>query len=228
MDIVQPVLGLASGAPRGRRRLAAIATVAVLLVGTLLLPLPALSNSFGIVGRTRGGCSCHNMTGSTEVVPSISGLPGFYDPGTHYQLVLSFDGGPPSPGQAVAGFDLAASAGTLQVPEGLDQVRVDPATGEATHTTEGRVDHSWRVVWRAPSSGTGDVTFTLVVNAVNGDGVQGPQDQWGRTEVTVQEGGRGGIRDAPLFWSVVGAAAVIAIIAVAYMSTRGPRMELRR
>jgi hypothetical protein len=181
-----------------------------------------------LVGKTRSGCTCHNVTESLDVLPIIEGLPGSYEPGRVYRLSLAFEGGPASPGDALAGFDMSASGGTLMLSQVPDGVRIDPDTGEATHTSDGNGQERWQVRWRAPEEGTGPVTVTLVVNVVNGDGVQGPQDQWGRTEVEVEEGGQGGIRDAPLFWSVVGIAAVIAIIAVAYMAMRGPRLELRR
>jgi hypothetical protein len=129
---------------------------------------------------------------------------------------------------SAAGFDLAVSAGTLLVPAGSEVVRVDPSTGDATHTTEGRNGTWWRVRWRAPAKDTGDVTLTLVVNAVNGNAVQDPADQWGRATIVMGEGGKGGIDDAPLFWSVIGGAVVIALVALAYLSVRGPRVDLRR
>jgi hypothetical protein len=161
------------------------------------------------------------------VVPSIQGLPDSYEPGKVYKLNLAFEGGPATM-TPVAGFDLAVSEGTLIVPAGVTTVRVDPATGDATHTPMGHNRTSWKVQWRAPGEDSGEVTITLVVNAVNGNLVQDPGDQWGRETYTVAEGGKGGIRDAPLFWSVVGGAAIIGIVAVAYLAMRGPRVDLRR
>jgi hypothetical protein len=70
--------------------------------------------------------------------------------------------------------------------------------------------------------------LTLVVNSVNGNNVQDPEDQWGRATIVVKEGNKGGIDDAPLFWSVVGGAVVIALLALAFLAVRGPKLDLRR
>jgi hypothetical protein len=180
-----------------------------------------------MVGQTRSGCSCHNATETLSVTPTISGLPGTYEPGEEYDLNLSFDGGPPKGPLARAGFDLMASKGELLLPEGSLLVRVDPSTGEATQTSEGSRASWWHVGWRAPSEGSGTVGFTLVVNAVNGDGVQGPADQWGRIEEDVDEAGGGTLGNASAFWLVLGVAAALAIVALAWYATRGPRVSRR-
>ncbi len=192
-----------------------------------LVPLPASPQSSGIVGRTRTGCTCHNQTESLGVAPAIAGLPGSWEPGEEYVLELTYEGGPARGPGARAGFDLRASKGELLVEGGSLYERVDPGTGEATHTLEGANESAWSVVWRSPDEGEGDVTFVLVVNAVNGDGVQGPGDQWGRTQFVVPEGEPGGLGKASDFWIVVALAAMMAIAAVAWYATRGPRVERR-
>jgi hypothetical protein len=219
---------LASGSIDRWKRATAVVVVLTLCTLSVLVPVPSASLSGGITGQTRSGCTCHNVTEALSVIPSVDGLPGFYTPGEVYGMTLSFTGGPANVGENMAGFNLATSDGELIVPKGSALVRVDPSTGDATHTISGNDETSWEVKWRAPDKDTGTVTLTLVVNAVNGDAVQGPGDQWGRTEIKIQEGGRGGIQDAPLFWSVVGVAAILAIVAVAYLAIRGPRIELRR
>jgi hypothetical protein len=203
-----------------------LALVALVLVASFL-PLPVEPHSAGMVGQTRGGCTCHNQTESFSVTPSIGGLPGGWEPGEEYLLNLTYDGGPARGPGARAGFDLKVSAGELVTVAGSDEVRIDPGTGEATHTLEGANVSTWHVIWRAPSEGKGDVTFSLVVNAVNGDGVQGPGDQWGRLEAEVAEGDPGGLGRASEFWLVVGVVAVLAIAALAWYATRGPRVERR-
>jgi hypothetical protein len=204
-------------------------TVAIVLVTLLALaalaPLPASPRSAGILGQTRGGCTCHNQTESFTVVPSMEGLPMEWEAGEEYLLNVSFSGGPARGPMAWAGFDLKVSAGELYVPQDHLTARVDPGSGEATHTKEGSNASSWNVRWRSPSEGTGDVTFSLVVNAVNGDGTQGPGDQWGRLEVEVPEGEPGGLGPASPFWIVVVLAAVMAMAALAWYATRGPRVE---
>lgn len=224
------MVGLASGsAVRDFGFVAAALSVLMVTLVTLAIiaPTPVTSQSAGMVGQTRAGCSCHNITEALSVSSSIEGLPGFYEPGKVYDLNLSFEGGPARGPGARAGFDLRVSAGELLVPEGSDQVRLDPPSGELTHTLEGNNATWWSVRWRAPAEDTGTVTITLVTNVVNGDGVQTPSDQWGREEIEVQEGNRGGISDAGAFWAVVGIAAVLAIIGVAWYATRGPSVQRR-
>jgi hypothetical protein len=155
----------------------------------------------------------------------MDGLPGRWDAGEEYELTVSFDGGPPKGLLARGGFDLKASHGELKVPDGSTDVRVDPGSGEATHTLEGSNATSWKVLWRAPGEDEGVVTFVLVVNAVDGDGVQGPGDQWGRGEWTVEEKDAGGLGGSSMFWAVIALAAALAIAALAWYGTRGPRIE---
>ena len=157
----------------------------------------------------------------------MKGLPGEWEPGEIYKLEMGFEGGSARGPGARAGFDLQVSKGELMTPDGSKLVRVDPRSGEATHTPEGSNSSTWGVEWRAPSEGTGDVTFSLVVNVVNGDGVQGPGDQWGRVEAEVSEGIPGGLGRASEFWIVVGIAAVMAIAGLAWYATRGPRVDRR-
>jgi hypothetical protein len=221
------VVGLASGYAVRDVRFVAAAFFVFVMILAIIAPAPVMSHSAGIVGQTRSGCSCHNTTETLSVSPSIEGLPGYYEPGKVYDLNLSFEGGPARGPHARAGFDLRASGGQLLVPDGSDTVRLDPSSGELTHTLEGNNATSWSVRWRAPGEDTGTVTITLVTNVVNGDGVQTSSDQWGREEIEVQEGNRGGISDAGAFWAVVAITAVMAIIGVAWYATRGPSVQRR-
>jgi len=193
----------------------------------VFVPLPAAPSSGGIVGQTRGGCTCHNQTESFGVEATLDGLPGSWEPGSVYQLDIGFEGGPARGPGARAGFDLRVSKGELVMPGSSLLVRVDPGSGEATHTPEGSNASGWSVDWRAPSEGTGDVTFSLVVNVVNGDAIQGPGDQWGRLEIIVSEGDPGGLGRASNFWIVVGITAVMAIAGLAWYATQGPKVERR-
>ena len=209
------------------KSLAAAALVTLLVTTVLLAPFPVQSQSSGMVGQTRSGCTCHNATETLGVTPSIDGLHGYYEPGKEYDLNVSFEGGPIRGPGPRAGFDLRVTGGVLAVPDGSDQVRRDTGSGELTHTVEGNNASWWRLLWRAPEEDTGKVTFTLVVNAVNGDVVQKTGDQWGRVEVEVQEGGRGGISDAGAFWTVVAIAFIVAIVGGAWYATREPRIGHR-
>ncbi len=201
--------------------------VIVLMVLCAMASMSATSHQAGVVGKTRTGCNCHNQTESLGVTPVLEGLPGSWEPGKEYALVITFEGGPARGAGARGGFDLRASAGELMADAGSVEERVDPGNGEATHTVTGANGDAWRVTWRAPSEGEGDVTLTLVVNDANGDGVQGPGDEWARFEVSVPEGEPGGLGRASEFWVVMGIAAVLAIMALAWYATRGPRIERR-
>lgn len=220
-------MDLARGRDARGARVVAVALLALLLAVAVWVPSSVLPHSAGIVGQTRSGCTCHNGTEALGVTPSIAGLPGYYEAGRVYDLNLSFTGGPPRGPGARAGFDIRATAGQLLVPDGSQAVRLDAVSGELTHTPEGNAAAWWLVRWRAPAEDTGTVTLTLVVNAVNGDGVQAPDDQWGRVEVEVQEGGRGGVSDAGAFWTVMASAAVVAIVGGVWYATRGPRIQPR-
>jgi hypothetical protein len=216
--------------PAGRvaRVLLVAAALSAMACGALLVPT-ASSHSAGIVGQTRNGCTCHNTTESTAVVPAISGLPGLYEAGRTYTLHITVEGGatPGTGGVAQGGFDLNVSAGALLMPSGSTAVRVDPATGEATHTPEGRRARNWTVEWRAPAKDTGVVTITLVVNTVNGDGAQMPGDQWGRTTVTTEPSTAGGVLDVPSFWKVLGIAVAVCVVVGAIVAVSGPRISKR-
>ena len=223
--IGRPVSSLVPPKFSGRRGLALVAVI--LLVLCAMAALPATSHQAGVVGKTRTGCACHNGTESLGVTPVLEGLPRSWEPGEEYTLDITFEGGPARGPGARGGFDLLASAGELLTEVGSREERVDPGSGEATHTMTGANDSAWRVKWRAPGEGEGDVTITLVVNAVNGDGVQGPGDEWARLDVIVPEGEPGGLGRASEFWVVVGIAAVLAMAALAWYATRGPRVERR-
>jgi hypothetical protein len=223
------VVLLAMG-PTGRvARVLLVAAVAFSMAcGALLVPT-ASSHSAGIVGQARNGCTCHNATEATAVVPAISGLPGLYDAGRTYALHITVEGGtaPGTGAVAQAGFDLNASAGALLVPDGSSTVRVDPATGEATHTPNGSRVRNWTVEWRAPAKDTGVVTLTLVVNTVNGDGAQMPGDSWGRATLTTEPSTAGGVLDVPSFWKVLGVAVAVCVVVGAIVAVSGPRISKR-
>lgn len=143
------------------------------------------------------GCTCHCANASSEVVPSLQGLPAQWEHGATYTLTVSFTGGPAgSPGgMNVGGFNLQArhpadasvGVGTFIAPNGQVQVQLGDAA-DATHTTAGNDQSSWTIQWRAPDSGFHDARFTLYTNSVNGDGANGfgnCSDRWNTVTVTV-------------------------------------------
>lgn len=155
--------------------------IALLLLLLLVLAVPpeAFANSSGKTGSSSTGCgggSCHGSTNT--VTPSLTGFPSSgYTPGSTYTLTIGGSGGPTG---TQGGFNLDVSLGTLSNPGSNAQI----LNGEATHSSSSA--RSWIVDWTAPSTGSGDVTFYLAVNFVNGNNAPSG-DAWGYDSHTVSE-----------------------------------------
>ncbi|MCJ2563142.1 MAG: hypothetical protein LN417_03520, partial [Candidatus Thermoplasmatota archaeon] len=135
------------------------------------------------------GCTCHGAVSPTLVV-DISGLPVQYTPGQTYTLTITVTGDPaPGSGGANAegGFNLHISDGTLTVPGGALDVKVNGPGNQATHTLAGNDQRSWNVDWHAPLAGAGDVFFTMAALSADGDGGS-TNDAFGQTVEQVPEG----------------------------------------
>ena len=156
-----------------RRRLISIILVAVLLG---VIPQSSFGYSGGITGRSSSGCTCHSG-GSGEVTPSLSGLDSGYVGNQTYNLTIGGSGGPTG---SEGGFNLASNFGTFSNPGTNAQILI----GQVTHSNSN--SRSWTVDWTAPSNGTGNVTFTLAVNFVNGNGLN-TGDGWGTMSLILQE-----------------------------------------
>lgn len=135
----------------------------------------------------QGGCSCHNPAYTGNVVAVLEGVPSFYAFGGQraqgpFVLNVSLRGGPPEGGPAgtSGGFHLAVTGGTLSAPAGAGDVQAFHA-GEAGHTFAGNRQRAWQVLWTPPDPPGPDVVFILTVNAVDGDAMNDPGDEWGRT-----------------------------------------------
>ena len=71
-----------------------IAILAILLLAVAIAP-SAQSYPTGISGAQDGGCTCHGGgVASSDVVPSLEGLPSELEAGATYTLNISFTGGP--------------------------------------------------------------------------------------------------------------------------------------
>ena len=193
------------------------AVFALVVMALAILAVPASAYSGGITGRTESGCTCHAGSKSPSLEPEIEGLPGSYLLGETYELVIRYTGAPFGSGSAIAGFNLAVEAGELYVPEGTTTIRVDSSAREATHTSSGAMNNVWTVFWRAPEKPKGDVDVVLVVNAVNGDGSAGNEDQWGRVEYTVDG------ESAPLTYVLVFAAVLAPVVIATLVILRNRR-----
>ncbi|MBI4393942.1 MAG: hypothetical protein HY556_09130 [Euryarchaeota archaeon] len=133
-----------------------------------------------------GGQGCHGLQPSTTIVATLE-APGEYVAMQSYSLKVVIGGGLPTlpVQQNQGGFALASSAGSFHAPSGETSYRIQ--SGAATHTAAGNDQREWMVHWTAPARGTGDVTFRLSVNAVNGDGVPDPGDLWNMRTLTIKE-----------------------------------------
>ena len=167
----------------------ALGLLAILLFAVAIAP-SAQSLPYGVSGVENDGCSCHGLSASSEVVPSIEGLPDELEAGATYTLNISFTGGPSydnnPDASALGGFHLWASAGTLTPVDAMVKSNPD---GSVTHdgidkddTDQGNDQRTWQVEWTAPLEG--GAKFILHANSVNGDGTSGG-DLWGRLTTTI-------------------------------------------
>lgn len=175
-----------------------------------MLAIPTLvdASSHGLDGRTKIGCNCHSGGPDTAQV-NITGVPELYTPGETYELTVSLLGGPaPASVGHIGGFNLAASEGELKAPPGSSTVFITKegesrhqmgdenglpdnwqTTGDAVHTHEGANQRIWQVMWEAPGTGEGQVTFNVAGNSVDGDH-DTPGDSWALNSYTSEEGDR--------------------------------------
>jgi hypothetical protein len=130
-----------------------------------------------------------------QVIPFFEhGLSAEYEPGKAYDITVSFTGGDtvvsPTP-QNRGGFAMESTKGTLANKDDKSQVKdLGGAKRFATHTSAGNDQTSWPLTWTAPAAGSGEVTFYLATNSVNGDGLNGSGsciDNWNKIESKVKE-----------------------------------------
>jgi hypothetical protein len=186
---------------------AAITVVMGLALAAASAPVQSLStgidSSAGGVGAPPDrGCYCHSAdssktpNGRANISFVIEGLNtpsggGYYAAGKDYPITLTFDdSGVPMNANATAnhgGFNVWTNTGTFST-NGSDLVQVN-SDGSITHTKKGDVEamRSFKFVWKSPAaSNDTDVTFDILVNAVNGDNVNtGGNDHWSRMIVSL-------------------------------------------
>lgn len=151
------------------RRLLAIVLLTMLISSSQV----AIANSNGKYNSS-SGCNCHGSTPDSSLTPTHN-FPATYTPGQLYSLNLGMSGGVSGTN---GGFNLLVSDGTLSTGFGIMNTQVNSAGNQGTHQFPDY--RSWSLDWTAPSSGSGTVTFTFAVNAVNGNGaVSG--DGWATT-----------------------------------------------
>ena len=171
-----------------RRTVISRSMVVLVFIAIAMVVSPAVNSlPTGIGGDNiqTQGCNCHNTLPSSNVIPSLAGLPEEYNVSTTYTLTISFSGGPAEGGVNSGGFNLWASGGDFSVVDATVQAR---SPTELTHTEAGNDYRSWTIEWTSPDHGR-NVDFILHVNSVNGDGANtGGNDEWNRLDVTVEIG----------------------------------------
>jgi hypothetical protein len=149
----------------------------------IVISISMIFSAWGYSGgrwdRAKTGCECHSQTADPTVSVDITGLPAEYMPGQSYLLTITVSGGSIT---AKGGFNLEISSGTLAPVD--DNVQVNLPENQTTHTNSNQ--RSWTVNWEAPTSGTGDVTFWVAGNAVDGSGNSGG-DGWNLNTYVVSE-----------------------------------------
>lgn len=107
---------------------------------------------------------------------SVTGVPGAYEPGTAYDLIVTLA----DPGAQRWGFELTVldgsgvSTGSLATLDADVQLSTTGARRYAKHTSAGTHfgttgSHAWTVRWTSPAAGAGDVTLYVAGNAANGN-----------------------------------------------------------
>jgi hypothetical protein len=192
--------------PSGRKKAITGAMALALLFAALVSAMPVQSLSGGIDSSAGGaglgsqrGCYCHSPDGSSKVPNGraainfafVGGIPGgYYQAQATYTIVLAFDDPDvpmnPDPTANHGGFNVWPSGGTF-VANGSAWVQVQADTS-ISHTKTGDVEanRTFKFDWKAPAANTSDVTFDILVNAVNGDNVNtGGNDHWSRLIVVI-------------------------------------------
>jgi hypothetical protein len=179
------------------------------------MPVDSVSSGVGSQAVGAGpsrGCTCHSpaATNTAAINFQVDGLgDGYYKPLKSYTIRLSFTDTTvdfnASPEANHGGFNVAASAGTFALnsnssytPAGgtkVDFVQVMDSGTQVTHTKAGDVNgtfngtvnlhRTWSFEWKAPAANASDVTFDILVNAVNGDNTQSTADRWSRAFVVL-------------------------------------------
>jgi hypothetical protein len=144
-----------------------------------LLAMPAFGSSGGppvsngVDPTVEFGCTCHGGgTPSVAVIVSISGVPQAYTSGETYNFTISLQ----HQSNSIGGFLMTDFGNGSFTPLEEEHTRVAEDNPNAiSHSEPG---NDWLVPWTAPASDIGAIHFSLVGNAVNGDGIFDEGDNW--------------------------------------------------
>ncbi len=136
-------------------------------------------------GTAQSGCTCHASQASSGVTVAVAGFPAAYEANVTYDLTLTINGGPPAlPGGAnQGGFAIQASFGTF-APKNDRAKTMDDGAG-LTHTGAGATARTWAFQWTAPAAAATFVEFHWAGNAVNGNVLPDPADEWALGNATI-------------------------------------------
>ena len=177
------------------------AVIPLLIVSLFLLPLGSSLHS-GVGGTqywagpdgqveiddvAKSGCLCHNAVADNSVQIVLDDVPYGWVAGETYVMTLQIIGGPPATGTYTAGFAMRATAGTLSG-DNIQNWEGDVLSLTHTEATADEGDRAWTIEWQAPDEGTGQVSFWITGNSVNGDQINGPEDEWNQLQFVLQEG----------------------------------------
>jgi hypothetical protein len=140
------------------------------------------SDSNGKLGLSTSGCSCHGVK-NTSTTANITGLPTTLTPGASYTIAVTVG----SSTFTKAGFDLAATAGDFTATNAT-AYKLNTAKTEVAHKAPGTMSSGLatfsNIIFKAPASAGGSVTFNVAGNGCNGDGGTNG-DGWNLFTVTV-------------------------------------------
>lgn len=178
--------------------------VLILTLSALLLASSTIAESDGITGdRAEGdtdvaknGCTCHS---NNQILPSdsvtliLDGVPYMWSEGSSYSLTIQLIGGPDIAGSGSnsGGFSMLVSGGTLGAGVGFESlVDNDGSEQTITHTSSGAqvLDRTWQVIWTAPATGSGEISFWISGNSVDGNGAPMAPDAYNRLSFSLHEG----------------------------------------
>jgi cytochrome c oxidase subunit I+III len=194
-----------------------IVILTILFSALMLQSLQAMPTGIG-GNSVDTGCTCHGAA-DVSVNPFIEGLPDIYNGSETYNITISMEGGPTPSGTAYGGFNLRVSSGKVLSVNNDTQVWVQSST-EITHNDSGNDQREWVIQWLAPIDDTQDVTFTLLVNSVNGDNSPGG-DSWNSLIVSTEglNSNGGSIVDFTnlAWWLIIGSVLGLVFVVVLLM-----------
>lgn len=157
--------------------------LSLLFVVDFLQPSPTLARTSGSPGGysgsisegrtcgTNGGCHGGGVTATNNILTSNIPESG-YIPGMTYNINISFSEGT----KTKYGFEVSAENATgikQGVWSSLDNATKLLSNKNVTHTSTGAQfpggTASWDITWEAPNNFSGPVTFSVVINAANGN-----------------------------------------------------------